>query len=155
VRDGDVLEGRADGVAGLAGDPDLGVAAEVLACFPGQCDQLIDRHRRSPLSFLHALAARGLPGPVPLLRRGRAQCGSHRRDDHGVRGAQAEDGLVHAGAARGKADQLCLFPGLADDPDDVLPVVAIEPGAVAGLRPETVLGDFLYERVEPGRRRSS
>lgn len=53
---------RSAGVAGLLHDPDLGFAAQALACVPGQFDQLIDRHRRSPLAFLRAPLACGLPG---------------------------------------------------------------------------------------------
>jgi hypothetical protein len=50
-RDGNVAERGAQRVPGLVGDPDLGVAAQVLACFFGQFDQLIERRRRSPLPF--------------------------------------------------------------------------------------------------------
>ena len=62
-RDGHVAERGAQRVAGLVGDPDLGAAAQVLACVPGQLDQLIDRHRGSPLPFVRAPLARGLAWP--------------------------------------------------------------------------------------------
>ena len=64
-RDGHAAERGAQGVAGLAGDPDLGVAAQILACVLGQLDQLIDRHRGSPLPFCACAADpwSAWPGP--------------------------------------------------------------------------------------------
>ena len=76
---------------------------------------------------------RGLPGPAPAgLGRGRAECGFDRGDDHGVRGARAEYGLVQADAIRVQAVQQGGLAGLVEDPDDLRPGVAVEPGAVLG-----------------------
>ena len=82
------------------------------------------RVRRRPVA--------GLARPRPPGA-GRAECGFDRGGDHGVRGTGAEPGLVQAAAGRVQAVQESGLAGLVQDPDDLLPGAAVEPGGVAGI----------------------
>ena len=92
---------------------------------------------RSSSRFTTSLAG-SPPAPRPAWSGpglpARGECGSDHGGDHGVRGTRAEPGLVQAASVRVRAVQAGGLAGLVQDPGELLPGVAVEPGRVAGAR---------------------